>query len=465
MKEEKFNNNKIEYIQMSNILMKKELKFKLLEESDLNVHFHNRKQKYKNYINNFLEDLFNIMNQQMLLYSQIYESTEESEIENLIVNEKFITFNMIINFFNKIFSLIIEETGNNLFRNYSSSKFSGNKIRKQNEINKIFEDNFFMNKNNKKNSNSYNKNKYIRNNNINNIKSYKINSYNRYHSKNIFDIKNNNINNRINNLKSYSINLNELKENDGKEIEIYIKPNNIKKQDISTGSMGKCKSIKIEKKSINQNDNCNNHIIFIKQIYKGLNSNSIKNYKDYINIDKRKKNKLNQINIKNNENKLKNIKKIQKEKDINYNNNKINNNKSINYKPFKPRNQKNSTKKINININNNNNIKKDYLNFTQKIEKNKYNYEFLIDNIINKAQGAFSGKKYYNINNSDILKTNDNLLSVSENSKLYDKMFNKTEVIENNNNKNISFSTFSIDTNNQRINTEKEINEKEVISK
>jgi len=83
---ENINFNKLESIQMCNFLMKKEITTKLIEDTNLNNQTQKQKQKYKNFINIFIEDLFNIINQQILTYAQIYESIEEEKIENLIIN-------------------------------------------------------------------------------------------------------------------------------------------------------------------------------------------------------------------------------------------------------------------------------------------------------------------------------------------------------------------------------------------
>ena len=93
MKHVKIDFNKLETIQMCNFLMKKELTSKLIEDIDLNNKTQKYKQKYKFFINFFIEDLFNIMNQQILTYTQIYESIDESKVENLIFNNKNISFN------------------------------------------------------------------------------------------------------------------------------------------------------------------------------------------------------------------------------------------------------------------------------------------------------------------------------------------------------------------------------------
>ena len=125
MKVEKNNYNKLESIQMCNFLMKKEIRTKIIEDIDLNNQTSKIKRKYNSLINFFIEDLFNIMNQQILTYTQIYESTEESKMENLIINNKTISFNMIINFFNKIYSLLKEKIKNNsLSRNHVSNRLS-----------------------------------------------------------------------------------------------------------------------------------------------------------------------------------------------------------------------------------------------------------------------------------------------------------------------------------------------------
>ena len=76
--------NKLESIQMNNFLMKKELTSYLDGKNKNQVY----KKKYTIFITNFIEDLFNIINQQILTFSQVYESISESQIQHLLNNNK-----------------------------------------------------------------------------------------------------------------------------------------------------------------------------------------------------------------------------------------------------------------------------------------------------------------------------------------------------------------------------------------
>ena len=68
MKNEKLKFSKLESIQMSNFLMKKEL-ISYLDGKNKNII---NKKKFLTFISNFIEDLFNIINQQILTCSQVY---------------------------------------------------------------------------------------------------------------------------------------------------------------------------------------------------------------------------------------------------------------------------------------------------------------------------------------------------------------------------------------------------------
>ena len=460
MKKGKINLNKIESIQISNFLLKKEIKSKLLKETYLNSQQEKNKKQYINFINTFIEDLFNIINQQILTYSQIYESTEDSKMEILIINNKNICFNMIINFFDKIFTLLREKfkyktfkkilSSNNIsgirkYNNYidkNDERISCNNrtYLKENEIKTNLEEKYFtkkLNKTNLKNIQNSIQLKNIKNNNKNNLM---INSNNNLSnsSKNIFIHKNNCIPEKNSNLNNLYFNLNNLNDNDGNDIEIYIKPNKSKKFENGTRSSSTNDPSHMEKKEnkqIKENNNYNNHIIFIKQIYTGCSSNSIKKYKDYLNTDKKKKNSFNKkiiINKKSIEDskiQLKNIKKKSKEKERNLNEIIIKN-KSKNYKPFKPRNHKYSHScklEINNNIYNNENFQ----NLTTRIEKTNYNNDNnIIENDINKHENTLSEKILYNFNNTEVLKSNNNILIKSYESKFNDNNFGKIEKVK-----------------------------------
>ena len=176
MKEEKANLKKLELIQMKNTSMKNELISRLIEEIQENYSSKNQKEKYKKYINSFIEDLFTIINQQILLCALIYESSVESKIENIINNSKSVSYNLILNFFNKIMFSLKERLKSNSID--SLSRLSGNKkvrklidkntigrasckdkiILRDIDIKKNFEKTFFKKISYKKNLNSnYNK--------------------------------------------------------------------------------------------------------------------------------------------------------------------------------------------------------------------------------------------------------------------------------------------------------------------
>lgn len=275
MKQEKIDFNKLETIQMRNFLMKKELTLKLIEDIDLNHKTRKYKQKYKFLINFFIEDLFNIMNQQILTYTQIYESTDESKIENLIFNNKNISFNMILNFFNKIYSFLKEKIkSNNVSRNHISHKLSEIKkcsylidknisgvssndktnfkeceLKRANNSN-ILEEKYFRKKY-KTNLNSVqnsiqNSKKKSRKNSSGYIKNILLNNNNNsYSSQNLFKHKNN----KSNNIKPYYVNLNKLNDSEGKDIEVFIKSNKTKKNEYEHFLTGKKEFSIISKKN------------------------------------------------------------------------------------------------------------------------------------------------------------------------------------------------------------------------
>jgi hypothetical protein len=118
MMNEKIKLSKLESIQMSNFLMKKELTSYLND----NKSDQSNKKKSTSFIINFIEDIFNIINQQILTSAQIYESTNEKQIDNLINNNKNISFNMIINFYEKIINYAKDVKNKNISRNFSHKK-------------------------------------------------------------------------------------------------------------------------------------------------------------------------------------------------------------------------------------------------------------------------------------------------------------------------------------------------------
>ena len=439
MKEEKTNLKKLELIQMKNVSMKNELISRLIEEMQESNSSKIQKEKYIKFVNSFIEDLFTIINQQILLCALIYETSVDSKIENIINNSKSVSFNLILNFFNKIilsFEERLKSISINNSRNYSSSKLSGIKkvnnlidkstiggaspndkiILKDIDIKSNFEKTYFKKLSYKTNLNGdNNSNKNSRKSSKGNIK-YLIINNNSYSNcvKNISNKKNSytNIKSKKLNLNSFRIDLDKLKVNDGKEIKIHIK-SNIKKR-LDTGIAGVFDksdflyASKKENKLYNGN-NYNNHIIFIKQDHKGCYSYSIKKYKDYLKNERHKKNSFNKkiqknkMNIENSKINLKNS-VGKKEKEINMNNIIIKK-KASSYKPFRPRNNKYpKTPRIeNVNDDNNSNKEIENFNLTQKMPKNNYNIDNIINNSLNNQQNVLSEKILYDFNNSEII--------------------------------------------------------------
>ena len=105
--------NKLESIQMNNFLMKRELTSYLDSKNKEQIY----KKKYTIFITNFIEDLFNIINQQILTFSQVYESISEAQIEHLLNNNKNISYTMILNFYEKIISNFNNQKNKSLSRN------------------------------------------------------------------------------------------------------------------------------------------------------------------------------------------------------------------------------------------------------------------------------------------------------------------------------------------------------------
>lgn len=284
MKNENLKLSKLESMQMSNFLMKKEL-ISYLDFKNKNPI---NKKKLTSFITNFIEDLFNIINQQILTFSQVQELTSKSQIEQLINNNKNISFTMILNFYDKTISdfnnLMIKNTfSRNISNKYINNKKITSLSDRYNNINKnLFEieKNFFEQKY-KTNFNSLNNNSKK-----NNISSYDIKS-------NIMILSSPNMskNGSLKDLKLDYIDLNNLEKNKEKEeIQIFIKPKNIHEN--------------------NKIKNVNNKIILTKQIYKVCNSIPVSKKQFPKNAPERKnsfnkKIKFNKINIKKSKNNLK----------------------------------------------------------------------------------------------------------------------------------------------------------------
>ena len=267
--------SKLESIQMSNFLMKKELSSYLEEKNK----FQFSKKKNNIFITNFIEDLFNIINQQILTCAQIYESSSQSQIDYLINNNKNISYSMILIFYDKIISYLINiknkpTLSRNLSNNNINNKNAFNLTSKYNNISE-FEKTYF----NKKYNTNFNspKNSFLQNS---------------------LNILNNNSNNVVlsspNSSKNLSvIDLNKLEKNKEKDdIQIIIKQKNIKEK--------------------NKVKNVNNKIVLTKQIYKVY--NQIPYSKKYLLGNElirknsfNKKIKCNKINIKKSKNNFKSI--------------------------------------------------------------------------------------------------------------------------------------------------------------
>ena len=275
MKNSKMKLSKLESIQMNNFLMKRELLSYLEEKNEIQI----SKKKCDIFITNFIEDLFNIINQQILTCTQIYESSSQSQVELLINNNKNISYTMILNFYDKIISALINiKNKPSLSRNFSNDNIHNKKVYnltdRYNNINE-FERNYF----NKKYNTNYNSSK----------NSFLQNSLNNF---------NNNSNIMVLSSPSSSrnisvIDLNKLEKNKEKdEIEIFIKQKNIKEN--------------------NKVKNVNNKIVLTKQIYKVYNPIPISK-KNYLNNESIRKNsfnkkiKCNKINIKKSKNNFKSI--------------------------------------------------------------------------------------------------------------------------------------------------------------
>ena len=273
--------NKLESIQMNNFLMKKELTSYLDGKNKNQIY----KKKYTIFITNFIEDLFNIINQQILTFSQVYESISESQVEHLLNNNKNISYNMILNFYDKIISYFNNQKNKSLSRNLSNDNIHNKKTRNfTHRYNNVveFEKNYF-------------KRKYKTNFNSPQNSSLHNNNTNFSNSSNILAISSPNL---LKNDNSYNIgqdylDLNKLEKNKEKvEIQILVKPN-------KTTEYNNIKKVK-------------NKIILKKQIYKVCNSIPVskKNFLSNAPVRKNsfnKKIKTNKINIKKSKNSLKSI--------------------------------------------------------------------------------------------------------------------------------------------------------------
>lgn len=293
MKNEKLKLSKLESIQMSNFLMKKQLISYL---GDKNKNIINKKQ-FNIFITGFIEDLFNIINQQILNCAQIYQLNSDSQIDHLISNNKDISFSMILIFYEKIISFFNSTTNKiNMSRNFSNNDINNKRILnltdRDNYNKNLFEfEKKFFEKRYKTNFNSPQ----------NSYQKINMDKYNRNNQSNILILSSQNSSKNLseNNIKIDIIDLNKLKKNSEKEeIQIFVKPKKNKEY------------YDIEK--------INNKIYFTKHIYKINNSipvpkktiinnipekknsynKKIKNNK--INL-KKSKNSLNRVNISNSE--------------------------------------------------------------------------------------------------------------------------------------------------------------------
>ena len=284
MKNEKLKLSKLESIQMSNFLMKKQLISYL---GDKNKNIINKKQFYI-FITGFIEDLFNIINQQILNCAQIYQLNSDSQIDHLISNNKDISFSMILNFYEKIISFFNSPTNKiNMSRNFSNNDINNKRILnltdRDNYNKNLFEfEKKFFEKRYKTNFNSPQ----------NSYQKINMDKYNRNNQSNILILSSQNSSKNLseNNIKIDIIDLNKLKKNSEKEeIQIFVKPKKNKEY------------YDIEK--------INNKIYFTKHIYKINNSIPVPKKTIINNIPERKnsynkKIKNNKINLKKSKNSL-----------------------------------------------------------------------------------------------------------------------------------------------------------------
>ena len=284
MKNEKLKLSKLESIQMSNFLMKKQLISYL---GDKNKNIINKKQFYI-FITGFIEDLFNIINQQILNCAQIYQLNSDSQIDHLISNNKDISFSMILIFYEKIISFFNSPTNKiNMSRNFSNNDINNKRILnltdRDNYNKNLFEfEKKFFEKRYKTNFNSPQ----------NSYQKINMDKYNRNNQSNILILSSQNSSKNLseNNIKIDIIDLNKLKKNSEKEeIQIFVKPKKNKEY------------YDIEK--------INNKIYFTKHIYKINNSIPVPKKTIINNIPERKnsynkKIKNNKINLKKSKNSL-----------------------------------------------------------------------------------------------------------------------------------------------------------------
>ena len=284
MKNEKLKLSKLESIQMSNFLMKKQLISYL---GDKNKNIMNKKQ-FNIFITGFIEDLFNIINQQILNCAQIYQLNSDSQIDHLISNNKDISFSMILIFYEKIISFFNSTTNKiNMSRNFSNNDINNKRILnltdRDNYNKNLFEfEKKFFEKRYKTNFNSPQ----------NSYQKINMDKYNRNNQSNILILSSQNSSKNLseNNIKIDIIDLNKLKKNSEKEeIQIFVKPKKNKEY------------YDIEK--------INNKIYFTKHIYKINNSIPVPKKTIINNIPERKnsynkKIKNNKINLKKSKNSL-----------------------------------------------------------------------------------------------------------------------------------------------------------------
>ena len=300
MKNENLKLSKLESIQMSNFLMKKELISYLKDKNEIQIN----KKQYTIFITDFIEDLFNIINQQILNCAQIYQIISNSQIEHLISNNKNISFSMILNFYDKIISFFNSTTNKiNMSRNFSNNDINNKRILnltdRDNYNKNLFEfEKKFFEKRYKTNFNSPQ----------NSYQKINMDKYNRNNQSNILILSSSNSSKNLseNNIKIGIIDLNKLKQNSEKEeIQIVVKPK--------------------KNKEYYNTKKINNKIYFTKHIYKINNSipvpkknilNNIQERKNSYNKKiksnkinlKKSKNSLNRVNISNSEDDKKSIK-------------------------------------------------------------------------------------------------------------------------------------------------------------
>ena len=281
MKNEKLKLSKLESIQMSNFLMKKELISYLVDKNKNQI----KKKKFSIFITSFIEDLFNIINQQILTCVQVHELNSESQIDHLINNNKNISSTMILNFYDKIMSYLnsIKNTIT-ISRNFSNNNIINKKLTNITNKNIVeFEKNFFK----KKLKANYNSLKNIL---IKNDKTY-INNNNNKSNILLLSSPNTSKTESLNSMKLDIIDLKKLEMNKEKDdIQVVIKPKEMKEN--------------------NNIQNINNKIILTKQIYKVCNSIPISRKNLLNNFPERKnsfnkKIKTNKINIKKSKSNLK----------------------------------------------------------------------------------------------------------------------------------------------------------------